>query len=233
VYCATERSVDGDHIFARQFFLERHRQNLPKVPACKKCNNEKSKLEHYLSALLPFGGRQESATENLSSNVPKRLENNLRLARTLESERTKVWSYQEGIYVQTMALPIVPGTLEALFTFIVKGLLWFHWKTILSADDFVQVVVLTKQGEKLFDEKFMRLRYRNRVVDDFGQGTFSYVGSQGVDKPQISVWLMSAFGGIIFTGDSTTLNESSSKIGIITGSKQVIKRAALRAKFCL
>ncbi len=37
----------GDHIFPRQLFLESHRANLPKVPCCKNCNDEKSKLEHY------------------------------------------------------------------------------------------------------------------------------------------------------------------------------------------
>src|SRR5688500_6540735 len=56
VYCATKPAENEDHVFARQFFLESRRANLPKVPACLACNNEKSKLELYLVSVLPFGG---------------------------------------------------------------------------------------------------------------------------------------------------------------------------------
>ena len=56
VYCLTNPSTTtGDHVFAREFFPEAARANLPKVPACESCNNEKSHLEHYLTAVLPFG----------------------------------------------------------------------------------------------------------------------------------------------------------------------------------
>ncbi len=52
-YCLTNPSTaTGDHVFAREFFPEAARANLPKVPACESCNNEKSRLEHYLTAVL-------------------------------------------------------------------------------------------------------------------------------------------------------------------------------------
>ena len=44
-------------MFAREFFLTDRRAQFPKLPACETCNNVKSKLEHYLTAVLPFGGR--------------------------------------------------------------------------------------------------------------------------------------------------------------------------------
>ena len=56
VYCNSSPAVVPDHVFAREFFLVNQRDKLPQVPACDKCNNEKSHLEHYLTALLPFGG---------------------------------------------------------------------------------------------------------------------------------------------------------------------------------
>jgi hypothetical protein len=73
----------GDHVFARSFFLEHRRENLPKVPACTVCNNEKSKLEHYLATVLPFGGRHDDAHRNLEELVPSRLGGNARLHREL------------------------------------------------------------------------------------------------------------------------------------------------------
>ena len=77
VYCAVPAcSEDGDHVVCRKFFLERHRGDLPKVPACKPCNNRKSELERYLTAVLPFGGRHAVATETLGTMVSDRLEGN-------------------------------------------------------------------------------------------------------------------------------------------------------------
>jgi len=65
VYCLKNPSTPtGDHIFAREFFMQDRRANLPKVPACKHCNNEKSQLEHYLTAVLPFCGRHPDASGN-------------------------------------------------------------------------------------------------------------------------------------------------------------------------
>ena len=65
-YCRTGPSTaQGDHVFPRTFFLESKRGDLPKVPACKQCNDEKSRLEHYLATVLPFGGRHADASVNL------------------------------------------------------------------------------------------------------------------------------------------------------------------------
>ena len=45
VYCIERKAEVGDHVVARQFFLPERRGNLPKVPACKRCNNDKSRLD--------------------------------------------------------------------------------------------------------------------------------------------------------------------------------------------
>jgi hypothetical protein len=78
VYCATQLAESEDHVFARQFFVENRRVNLPKVPACLACNNEKSKLELYLATVLPFGGLNPDARTILEQDVPRRLLGNLK-----------------------------------------------------------------------------------------------------------------------------------------------------------
>jgi hypothetical protein len=75
-YCSQRPAVTGDHLFAREFFLKTQRANLPQVPTCDRCNGEKSKLEHYLTAVLPFGGRHPDALTNLSQMVEPRLAKN-------------------------------------------------------------------------------------------------------------------------------------------------------------
>jgi hypothetical protein len=106
VYCTMRISSTADHVFARKFFVEMRRGDLPKVPACARCNGEKADLELYLTAVLPFGGRHADATENLSTLVPGRLAKNARLHRDLNRRRTKVWTKSaSGLAVPMLALP--------------------------------------------------------------------------------------------------------------------------------
>ena len=83
VCCATAQSTTGDHVIAREFFPEEHRANLPKVPACRLCNQARATPEHYLTAVLPFGGRTASAPQQLTVDVPPRLARNFGLSRDL------------------------------------------------------------------------------------------------------------------------------------------------------
>lgn len=76
VYCRESTSTTADHVFPREFFQKHQRSNLPKVPSCKSCSNEKSKLEHYLLSVLPFGATHSYVHQVLSVDVPKRLERN-------------------------------------------------------------------------------------------------------------------------------------------------------------
>ncbi len=62
VYCGRDGAADtGDHVIARGFFLPSERDQLPQVPACNQCNNEKSRIEHHLLTVLPFGTRRRLA----------------------------------------------------------------------------------------------------------------------------------------------------------------------------
>src|SRR3954454_11522216 len=103
-YCAKRKAETDDHVFAREFFLVEDRQNRPKVPACSQCNNEKSKLEHYLTAVLPFGGRHEQAVANLQRGVPGRLAKNQKLHRVLQESVEAAWMREGPGYIRGPAL---------------------------------------------------------------------------------------------------------------------------------
>ncbi|MHA1164716.1 MAG: HNH endonuclease [Alphaproteobacteria bacterium] len=226
VYCATEGSSQtGDHVFAREFFDISDRQNLPKVPACKRCNGEKSTLEHYLTAVLPFGGRHSDASSNLKSMTPKRLAKNLRLHGDLARGSTKIWTREtSGIYVRTTAIPFDWSRLEGLLTFIVKGLMWHHWEVQLETNCFINVLSLTQHGEQVFT-KYASMRAKERVEESIGNGAFNYKGAQGMDNPQVSVWEFSIYGGLKLTGRGS--DEESIKIGAVSGPNR-IKASAKR-----
>jgi hypothetical protein len=210
VYCGDTLSTTGDHVFAREFFLVKHRDNLPQVPACAKCNGEKSELEHYLTAVLPFGARHSDAAITLQTMVPKRLERNARLRAGLA----------EGFTGDK--LPLQAGQVEKLFVFIAKGLLWHHWKANLGKEDCVASTVFQEAGVSPLTYTLSRLKPRARVSVNLGDGTFIYEGLQTVDSPQCSLWRFLVYGGLYFCDEAKDPNEKASLIFAVTGPRSLL-----------
>lgn len=217
VYCDEHISVTADHIFAREFFLESKRTNLPQVPACDGCNNEKSKLEHYLTALLPFGGNHEKAKENLATMVPKRLARNKKLHGKL---RQGMIQFENG-KSKDMLLPMKGDAVTDLFSYIAKGTTWFHWKTIIARDSYVKSMVLTETGLEYF-RYLLSLQSRNQIQNDVGDSTFSYVGTQATDPDQMTVWVFRIYGGLSMKSKEFP-KAVANCIGVITGPSEIEK----------
>jgi hypothetical protein len=226
-YCSERPSVTGDHVFAREFFLKTQRANLPQVPTCDGCNGEKSKLEHHLTTILPFGGRHPDAFSNLNEMVEPRLAKNKKLHRQLAQHSSKVWTRtQSGLHVLSTALPFEHEPVIELFRYIVRGVLFYHWNVRLAGEHFSEVVLLASDGQKVFD-RFLHMRSKARINVNLGNGTIIYDGAQGTDSDFISVWLFSMYGGLTLTSPG----EESVKIGALTGPKRVSERTDLYAKW--
>lgn len=221
VYCWERLSTTADHIFSRQFFLVRNRANIPQVPACQKCNNEKSKLENDLTAILPFGGLHADAHENLVEFVPKRLAKNLRLHRELYAGRGRVWRMESGVARPAMTIPVEPEKIRALFSMSARALAWYHWHEYLLPDQDSEALQLTRFGSEFFTRIFS-MNAANRVQNDLGNGTVNYSGVQAVDTPQLTLWRIRLYGGIAFSGDPKAPEEVTNEIGAITGPKKLV-----------
>ena len=225
---AAGASETGDHVLAREFVPVAHRGQIPKIPACKACNKEKSDLEHYLTSLLAFGGRHADAVANLSDNASRRLAKNQKLHRELTAGRSRVWTREpSGLLVHSLTIPIDGERVEKLVGLIVRGLLFHHWGVVLGSDCFVEVLSLTARGEAFYD-KFDKTNARQRVQNDIGNGALVYSGAQGIDNPQVSVWEVSLYGGVKMSGDNG--RDFTSKFGIMTGPTSIKKRAEERVK---
>ena len=226
-YCALVGASDtADHVLARQFVAVKYRGEIPKVPACSVCNGKKAALEAYLAAVLPFGGRHGDALDNLTTNVPKRLEKNQKLHRKLLAGQSRVWSSEpSGLRVNVTALPLDGERLEELVGLIVRGLIFHHWGVALGSDIFVQPLSLTKRGEAFFD-RFSKMNAKQRVLNDIGVGALVYEGVQGLDNDAVSFWQLSLYGG--FTMASADGKDFSSKFGVLTSPKSIAQRAHKR-----
>jgi hypothetical protein len=226
-YCSQRPAVTGDHVFARRFFLEAQRGNLPQVPTCDACNYEKSKLEHYLTAVLPFGGRHPDALVNLSEMVEPRLAKNKKLHRHLSQNSSRVWTRTESrLHARSMALPFEPERVVELFKLVVRGVLFHHWNLRLTDDHFCEVRLLASDGQEIFD-RFMRMRSKATVTENLGNATVIYEGIQGLDSEIISVWRFSLYGGFVLVDPG----EEAIQIGALTGPKRVAERTERYAKW--
>lgn len=229
VYCCDRPATTADHIFSREFFVLGTRGNLPQAPACQKCNNDKSKLEHYLTAVLPFGASHPDAHENLVKLVPGRLAKNLRLHRELYAGRGRIWHMENDLFRVAMTLPIDPAKICALFSHIARALVWHHWGEYLLPDHDSEALLLTRFGSQFFTRLFT-MNAANRVLQDLGNRTVSYNGVQAVDTPQLTLWRLQLYGGISLSGDPAAPELVTTEIGAITGPKRLVAMLAGRAK---
>jgi hypothetical protein len=76
-------------------------------------------------------------------------------------------------------------------------------------------------------KQLMATPARDHVSGNLGEGTFSYVGAQGVDNPQVTIWQLSFYGGLKLGDD----RDGISGIGAMTGPKRVFETAAIKAEF--
>lgn len=217
-YCNDNLSITGDHVFAREFFLIEHRgKDLPRVPSCDSCNNKKSRLEHYLTSILPFGGKHCTAKKNLKTMVPKRLSKNRKLHRKLASNRDWVWVLQESeLYTRHTCFKFDGEKLLQLFEYIGKGLYWHHIKSPLSGDTDVKAKALTKYDIDYFKKHFFTSDRFNYYAGNCGDGTFKYKGMNDPLNPDLSCWVISIYGGIQMYENTKESNEISDAIGVIT-----------------
>jgi hypothetical protein len=233
-YCGAQAST-ADHVFAREFFTRQRRNDLIKVPACIACNDAKSRLEHYLTAILPFGGRHVDALAHAAECVPARLARNARLGRELRAGSERIWAKQTaGILAPALTLPLKFEVFEKLFALIARALAWHHWGLQLTTTEtFATVLALTARGEQEFERQFFAVPDAAHVRRDLGDGTFVYEGMQATDNPLITIWRIRMYGGLTLGSDPRNPEEGASLFGVMTGPLSLYTRAKLQARFGL
>ena len=221
VYCAVCEGRTHDHVIARSFFPKDLRDRIPCVPACPTCNNLKSRLEHYLASVLPFGATHAKAIEVLSTMVPGRLQNNLKLARHLDAGKRYRFTSRDGVsWDPDMTLPLDGEALSRLFHMITRGLGYVEYGLLLpEADCLVHADFVTAVGASMFDG--LHAQRGNRTgVKNLGNGIFVYEGVQSFDSPQFTVWRMSLCGAVV-SGDPNAPDERVSVVYAITAPRSM------------
>jgi hypothetical protein len=212
VYCNEAEAESSDHVVAKSFFLEERRGDLPQVPACHRCNNEKSKLESYLMIVLAFGAKHPDAAANLLKLVKPRLENkaNAKLLRKLQKGFAKTGG---------TALPFDHEPLEKLFAMVAKALAWERFGVRLGDRYSAIASLFTNDGESLVAQ--MLSNTKKRVTGNLGEGTFTYEGAQSDLYPELTMWRFKFYGGVDF-GDPNVDGAASLAVAT-TGRSEMVQ----------
>ena len=194
-YCGTGDAGTADHVFAREFFLLEDRNNLPKVPACPRCNREKSKLEHYATAVLPLAGRHPAAIQNCLENAPRRLQKNEPLRSELDRGRGQRWGTSPaGLIVPETTLPVDPKLLTGLYSYIAAGLSWYHWEVHVLPNN-LAVQFLTSESDRCLRSTLIPRPDCIPVERNLGNGTVIYNGFRlSSNFLGVAVWFISIYG---------------------------------------
>lgn len=201
VYCGREGVSDtGDHVIARGFLLPSERDNLPEVPACSACNNAKSRIEHHLLTVLPFGARHATASRTLNELVPPRLAKNARLRRTLFDEWNRQW---RGDYAPRwfpeMKLSLDCELVTRLCEYMMVGLAWHHWKAKLTPPNELRASFFHPSIVPTLETLFLNPQWGARIDENVGGGALTYLAVQDPNAPERSFWRFSIYG--IVMGD--------------------------------
>jgi len=197
VYCTVpDSSSTPDHVVARGFFPVDKRDSLPQVPACDICNQRKSKLEHYLSAVLPFGSTTADAHKFLDELVASRLEKNQRLKRELSAGMDKKYALINGQVLQTaMTIPLDSEKVLDLFKLIAQGLAFSHWDVLMPERDVQSFsAFLIPQGAGFMEAMLNTSACISTGKITLGDGVFTYQGVRDPEHQTFTVWRMSMYG---------------------------------------
>lgn len=193
-YCATGISTPtGDHVLPRSLVPTELRADLPKVPCCETCNNRKSRTEHYVATVLPFGGRHATARETLEAVRP-RLIKNQRLARELaagmQDHVTTDGTVGKRLLVRTEMI-------EAFADDLVRGLSCHHWGERLTEQGDYFSALLHPEFDEMLSRQLAALN--GATVDgDLADGHLLYFAKRAPAEPIFALWRIEFLGGAQF-----------------------------------
>ncbi len=203
-YCGeVGASMTGDHVFARQFFLVKYRANLPEVPACDRCNSDKSRLESYLLQIMPLGANHADAQEASRTLMPKRAAHpaNKVLRDIIEHPHETVWlTDQDGKRQERIPVYVDANMLHDWCGLVARGLAFHHWG-VATPDYQVEAIPLAAEVEHDILAFASRLKGGEYVERSVGNGAFAYRGFRCADGEPASMWMIYLYGSMPIGGD--------------------------------
>lgn len=140
-----------------------------------------------------------------------------------ETPRRFTLTLQNGILLPAMTLPLHGDRVGELFKFITQGLLYHHFGVVLDRQKHgVWAGFLNRAGEEVH-RKLLSSNARTRIKENIGAGALVYEGAQGMDFPEMSIWVFQLFGGLRTSGDPHEPEAAMRMVGGLTASLRVLQ----------
>ena len=191
IYCNKDKATTEDHIIARQFFPNdfEYRNNLPKVPACSKCNTEKQKVEDGPAVLLQFAHASEGSKLVLHDRVPRTLDKNKRLHKSMKKGLSWDWLSQQSRRIDKLTfIELDKRNQKDLFKwyiFLVKGFYYWSLNSILKPSFSISLLKPINQDQTSFLCDIIR-NTKDYKEEFFGKKEFHLLFSYN-NKEQLSL----------------------------------------------
>ncbi len=206
-YCGEASCTStNDHVIARAFFLDSERGNdliLPQVPACARCNNEKSELELYIASVLLIGSKHPEAQRYRIEKIKPRLDRNARLRNEIGIDNPPQWVSINGVMQQMHPVKIHPAKIERLLELIVRGLYLYHYGKTLAATMVPEIKMFPPEHEAAMWAGISDYFPADvpRITRDLGRGTFTYTAVQSPALDGFTAWVIGMHGNITLHGE--------------------------------
>lgn len=220
VYCRKNSSSTADHIFPRELFLIRDRKDIHKVPCCTQCNNTKSKLELYLTSVLPFSGTHY-ASHPLLKTVKKRLKKNNKLYQYLHKNHKYEFNPHNNPYRESLYIPLDYKKLHEFCDYVGKALYWIHSGKYLNSDASSVSFTPSRTAINIFQPLMREPHAKISIEKSIGNGTIKYKGCIGNEK-SLTIFAIQLLGGITVVDSNSNYTFKNSFIFFIAGSPKLI-----------
>jgi hypothetical protein len=172
------------------------------VPACHRCNNEKSALETYATAALMAGSNHIHGDRYRREKVAPRLTKNRKLLREIGIDEPPVWMNIRGVVQPMHVLKLDPHKINGLMALIVKGLYSFHFGRPLDQLFCADVSMFRPDHEPALWSQLAGFFPPGslRVEANLGRDSFVYEGVLSPAHEAFTVWRMAWHGGIRLHG---------------------------------
>jgi hypothetical protein len=223
VYCAVAAGSTKDHLIARKYVPISDRVGMPIVPSCKTCNEEKSRLEQQVYPRLVWGrqNRTQDDSDFPVEVIKKIMRGNQKLAGSISSNLNKkliAADYYNLKYDASLGWDF--SELKELSILIAKGLFFLSTNDVVDPTRTNEVKFCTQSEEDVF-LRMLNLEQqgvptsRKRVVEAWGNQTFSHESYFAVEPDRSSYCFLSFYGGVPTRGNGVEL---SSRFMVILGA---------------
>jgi hypothetical protein len=206
-YCGEPGSSStNDHVVPRSFFPDAERGSalkLPQVPACQKCNSEKSLLELYVGSALLIGSKHPEANRYRSEKIRPRLERNRKLWEELNLDAPPQWVKINGVFQQIHPIKIDLEKIVQLLQMIVRGLYCYHYGEPLSRQMWPDVQMVRPDAEAAMWASVSQYFPAEvpRINCNLGRGSFRYSCVQSPANKGFTAWVLGLHGNIRLYGE--------------------------------